>query len=92
MRIILRLAEEIAKGLAYMHSLNVLHRDITSRNILLKHDTRDGELHAKVSVLTYIFRAIPPSFVCWHPCLCVVGTTYWYFKWSYAVHRVGVLL
>eukprot|EP00884_Botryococcus_braunii_P022589 jgi/Botrbrau1/9013/Bobra.0148s0115.1 len=48
MSTILRLAEEIAIGLEYIHNQNVLHRDITSRNILLKRGA-DGQLHAKVS-------------------------------------------
>ena len=39
----LRIAEELARGLAYLHQENVIHRDIKSLNVVL-----DGGLHAKL--------------------------------------------
>ena len=46
----LQLARESASGLAYLHSLNILHRDFGSRNLLIK----DG--HAKVTVRSLVSR------------------------------------
>lgn len=38
----LQLAEELARGLAYLHSLSIIHRDIKSLNVVL-----DKDFHAK---------------------------------------------
>eukprot|EP00282_Hemiselmis_andersenii_P005949 CAMPEP_0114142410 /NCGR_PEP_ID=MMETSP0043_2-20121206/18432_1 /TAXON_ID=464988 /ORGANISM="Hemiselmis andersenii, Strain CCMP644" /LENGTH=462 /DNA_ID=CAMNT_0001236627 /DNA_START=144 /DNA_END=1529 /DNA_ORIENTATION=+ len=36
----LRIAKEIATGLAYVHSLNIVHRDLSDRNVLICSDGR----------------------------------------------------
>ncbi len=48
MALILRIALEIAQALEHLHSLRILHRDITSKNILLQTGREDGLIHAKV--------------------------------------------
>lgn len=48
MPLIVRIAYEIAKALEHLHGLRILHRDITSRNVLLQTGRADGLIHAKV--------------------------------------------
>jgi serine/threonine protein kinase len=40
----LRMAEEAAKGLAYLHGLHIIHRDLKSHNLLV-----DADMHIKVT-------------------------------------------
>lgn len=44
------LAMEIARGLLFLHSRNIIHRDIKSDNVLI-----DEDLHAKITGMCYIF-------------------------------------
>ena len=44
-----RLALDIAKGVAFLHQHNIVHRDLASRNILLDERESDGALFAKIS-------------------------------------------
>ena len=45
---ILATAIEVAEGVAYMHSHRVVHRDLTSGNILLMHEPVAQRVKAKV--------------------------------------------
>lgn len=45
---ILSTASEVCEGVAYMHSHRVVHRDLTSGNILLKHEPLAQRVRAKV--------------------------------------------
>lgn len=45
--VFIRMARELACGLAYLHDMNVIHRDLKPDNILL-----DGDLHVKIADLS----------------------------------------
>ena len=53
---ILRYAEGIAQGMQYLHSCNVIHRDLKSGNILL--DGRDNIKGAQTAVLALLVRTL----------------------------------
>jgi len=44
MKTVLRISCDVAQGMAYLHGIPVLHRDLTSSNILL-----DYQMNAKVA-------------------------------------------
>ncbi len=47
---ILSTAIEVCEGMAYMHSHRVVHRDLTSGNVLLMHEPMAQRVKAKVSL------------------------------------------
>ncbi|KAK9916138.1 hypothetical protein WJX75_009083 [Coccomyxa subellipsoidea] len=49
MHSILCTAVEVAEGVAHMHAHRIVHRDLTSRNVLLKHEPAIQRTRAKVS-------------------------------------------
>ncbi len=53
---ILCTAIEVAEGVAHMHAHRIVHRDLTTRNVLLKHEPAIQRTRAKVSALS-----VPPS-------------------------------
>lgn len=52
LKVLLQMAKEMAEGMAHLHSLNILHRDLTSKNILLDGDG-DEFHHVKISGLFF---------------------------------------
>ena len=65
----LRLVRESATGLAYLHSMNILHRDFGSRNLLIK------EGHIKITDFG-LARKLPAGQECYQPST-VCGTLPW---------------
>ena len=51
LRAILTTAIEVCEGMSYMHSHRVVHRDLTSGNILLMHEPLAQHVKAKVLLL-----------------------------------------
>ena len=59
MHSILCTAVEVAEGVAHMHAHRIVHRDLTSRNVLLKHEPAIQRTRAKVA-----FRSCMKAEVC----------------------------
>lgn len=45
----IKFAKDIAAGMAYLHSMNVMHRDLNSKNCLVKTDKDSGEMSVVVA-------------------------------------------
>lgn len=45
----IRFAKDIAAGMAYLHSMNVMHRDLTSKNCLVETDKESGDMSVVVA-------------------------------------------
>ena len=57
LRSILCTAVEVAEGVAHMHAHRIVHRDLTTRNVLLKREPAIQRTRAKVCHLC----AVPPA-------------------------------
>lgn len=82
---------QIAKGMTYLHSTNTLHRDLTSRNVLL-----DAEQNAKIADFG-VSRLNSPDYITPHPVGAlpyVAPEVYLYHRYSEAsdVYSFAIIL
>jgi len=65
---------EVLMGLSYIHSLDIIHRDIKSDNLLIGNPTQNNQVHIKLIDFGYSARLDSTSSKKRHT---VVGTPYW---------------
>ncbi|GFR45490.1 hypothetical protein Agub_g6834, partial [Astrephomene gubernaculifera] len=58
---VLDIASQVASGMAYLHSANIIHADLKAANVLLKRQPGSGRLQAKVADFGLSFRLEDPE-------------------------------
>ncbi|GIL72275.1 hypothetical protein Vretimale_424 [Volvox reticuliferus] len=58
---VIDIASQVASGMAYLHSANIIHADLKAANVLLKQQPGSGRLQAKVGDFGLSFRLEEPE-------------------------------